>query len=87
MLFLNSIIFRLLYKKCTLGWKKIASGTVHKDENAVAIMATIASEMKKKEERVNNIVASIPKSKFNCISCSTASKTQSILQCCCDGRF
>ncbi|RNA18358.1 hypothetical protein BpHYR1_034228 [Brachionus plicatilis] len=43
-----------------LDWKKIASGMVHKVDNAVAIMATIASEMKKKEERVNNITASIP---------------------------
>jgi hypothetical protein len=36
-----------------------------KNENAVAMMATIATEMKKKEERANNVIASIPTSFFN----------------------
>ncbi|RNA25239.1 hypothetical protein BpHYR1_043155 [Brachionus plicatilis] len=34
-----------------MNWSRIAYGMVHRDENAVAIMATIATEMKKKEER------------------------------------
>ena len=40
----------------TLSWSKITAGLAHKDENAVAIMATISTEMKKKEERANNVV-------------------------------
>ena len=49
-----------------LDWTKINAGLVHKDENAVAMMATIATEMRKKEERVNNVIASIPVSAFSC---------------------
>ena len=49
-----------------MDWSKIVNGMAHKDENAVAIMATIATEMKKKEERANNVVASIPATIFDC---------------------
>lgn len=32
----------------------------HKDENAVAMMTTMATEMRKKDERINNVVIAIP---------------------------
>ena len=48
----------------TLSWSKIAAGMAHKDENAVAIMATIATEMKRKEERVNNVIVAVPATSF-----------------------
>ena len=43
-----------------LDWSKIMAGEVHKDKNAVAMMATMANEMKKKAERANNVIAAIP---------------------------
>lgn len=38
----------------------------HKDQGAGAMMTTMATEMKKKEERANNGVASILGPLFNC---------------------
>ena len=48
----------------TVNWAKVVSGTTHKDENAVMMMATIASEMKRKEERINNVIVSVPTASF-----------------------
>lgn len=49
-----------------LSWSKIVSGMAHKDDNAVAIMATLSTEMKKKKERANNVIVSIPATTFDC---------------------
>ena len=46
----------------SINWAKVASGSVHKDENAVALMTSISTEMKKKEERAKNVLLAIPAS-------------------------
>ncbi|RNA36672.1 hypothetical protein BpHYR1_013885, partial [Brachionus plicatilis] len=43
---------------------KIVSGNTHKDENAVTMITTITTEMKKKEERANNVFLAIPEAKL-----------------------
>ncbi|RMZ95161.1 hypothetical protein BpHYR1_034406, partial [Brachionus plicatilis] len=48
----------------SFNWSKIVSGNTHKDENAVAMITTITTEMKKKEERANNVILAIPEAKL-----------------------
>ncbi|RNA40773.1 hypothetical protein BpHYR1_007778 [Brachionus plicatilis] len=46
----------------SINWAKVASGSVHKDENAVVLMTSISTEMTKKEERAKNVLLAIPAS-------------------------
>ncbi|RNA09783.1 hypothetical protein BpHYR1_011467 [Brachionus plicatilis] len=48
----------------SFNWSKIVSGKTHRDENAVAMITTITTELKKKKERGNNVILTIPETKI-----------------------
>ncbi|RNA40381.1 hypothetical protein BpHYR1_021774 [Brachionus plicatilis] len=48
----------------SFNWANVVAGNAHKNDKAAAMMTTVATELRRKKERAQNVIAAIPVSMF-----------------------
>ncbi|RNA09072.1 hypothetical protein BpHYR1_044893 [Brachionus plicatilis] len=47
-------------ENASLNWANLVAGNAHQNEKAAVIMATVATELRRKEERAQTVIAAVP---------------------------